>query len=203
MDIHCRRCGECCRHTSPTLHYQDIELIHRGVVSVKDLYTLRPGQRVYDNIRQRPSYLEDELIKVKERPGTRQCIFYNPLSVSCSIYQQRPTQCRVFFCERPELLKGLFSQKKPTRQDIINDAEMLKIIDAHNRRVDMRAFVRKVESLRGEIDEALAELILYDLHFRDFIHERLRIPRQELSFYFGRPLSEILKDHGLELEIRV
>ncbi len=203
MDGLCRRCGECCRKSSPTLHYEDIELIHRGIIPLKELYTLRAGQRVFDNIKGEVDYLKNELVKIKEKPGSHECIFFDHVSISCSIYEYRPLQCRVFFCEKPELLKELFSQKKPERQDIIKDSEMLKIIDAHNKRVDIKGFVRSVESLKGELDEPITELVLYDLHFREFIHHKLGIPSEELSFYFGTPLSDILRDYGLELEIRI
>jgi Fe-S-cluster containining protein len=205
MDGLCRRCGECYRKSSPTLLLEDRDLIMRGVIPIRYLYTLRKGEKAYDNLNHTLINLHEELIKVKEKKGTRECIFFDSLSSSCTIYEHRPLQCRVFLCSRPEYLKGLFKRKKLQRTDLVNNPAILTIIDAHNKRVDMAYFIETIESLSNSdrIKDKTVELILYDLHFREFIKEKLPLNPDEIQFYFGRSLSEILKDFGIELDITI
>ena len=37
---YCLRCGECCRLASPSLHLEDAELLTRGLISTRQIYTL-------------------------------------------------------------------------------------------------------------------------------------------------------------------
>ncbi|NOY64868.1 MAG: YkgJ family cysteine cluster protein [Nitrospirae bacterium] len=203
MNGACKRCGECCRRSSPTLHLEDRALVLRGVIPFRYLYTLRKGEKAFDNLNQTLVNLQEELIKVKEKGDTRECIFFDPLSSSCTIYEHRPLQCRVFLCSRPEHSKALSKRKKLQRTDLVSNPEILTIIDAHNQRVDMAYFIETLESLSNSdrIRDETVELILYDLHFREFIKEKLPLNPDEIQFYLGRSLYEILKDFGIELDI--
>ena len=205
MDGQCKRCGECCRKSSPTLLLEDRKLVLRGVIPLRYLYTLRKGEKAFDNLNQTLVDLQEELIKVKEKEDTRECIFFDPLSSSCTIYEHRPLQCRVFLCSRPEHLKGILKRKKLKRNDLINNPEILTIINAHNQRVDMTYFIETIQSLPDidRVEDKTVELILYDLHFREFIKERLPMNSDELQFYLGRSLQEILKDFDIVLDIRI
>lgn len=201
----CKRCGECCRRSSPTLHLEDRDIILKGIIPFRDLYTLRKGEKAYDNLNQTLVNLQEELIKVKEKRNSRECIFFDSLSSSCTIYEHRPLQCRVFLCSKPERSRALFKRKKLKRTDLVNTPEILTIIDAHNQRVDMNCFIETVESLSrsDRMKDETVELILYDMHFRKFIKEKLPLNPDEIQFYLGRSLYEILKDFGIELDITI
>jgi hypothetical protein len=59
---YCLRCGDCCHLGSPSLHPEDAELLSRGVLSTRQLYTLRRGEPVKFNIDGRFGALPSELI---------------------------------------------------------------------------------------------------------------------------------------------
>lgn len=73
---YCLRCGECCHLGSPSLHLEDAELLSRGVLSTRQIYTLRRGEPVKFNIEGRLGVLPSELIKIKQHQEKHHCIFY-------------------------------------------------------------------------------------------------------------------------------
>lgn len=74
---HCIRCGECCLSSSPTLHIQDLDLLKEGVIKRCDLYTVRKGELIRNNIDGRLEQASREMIKVKERLEKKGgCILY-------------------------------------------------------------------------------------------------------------------------------
>ena len=52
---HCIRCGTCCTESSPTLHTQDVGLVTGGHLKLRDLYTIRRGELVWDPVRRAPA----------------------------------------------------------------------------------------------------------------------------------------------------
>ena len=48
---HCIRCGECCLRSSPSLQITDAPLVYEGPIKRVDLYTIRVGELVQNNIR--------------------------------------------------------------------------------------------------------------------------------------------------------
>ena len=89
----CVRCGECCEIGSPTLLGPDLGLFQREVLTMNDVYTLRPGEKA-TNREGEVTALKQERLKVREVPGTRQCWFYLAPNQTCRIYADRPEQCR-------------------------------------------------------------------------------------------------------------
>ena len=61
---HCIRCGECCLRSGPSLQMEDGPLISKGLIQRRDLYTIRAGELVHDNINDRLRISEHELIKI-------------------------------------------------------------------------------------------------------------------------------------------
>jgi len=59
---YCLRCGECCRLGSPSLHLEDAGLLARGLISTRQLYTLRRGEPVRLKIEAKLGTLPIELI---------------------------------------------------------------------------------------------------------------------------------------------
>lgn len=193
----CTRCGSCCTHQSPSLHFQDVKLIRSGLLQPSQLYTLRRGERVFDNIEGKNKTLEKELIKIKEKPKSSSCIFYDQISSACSIYSQRPLQCRVFQCWNTQPLLELFKEQKPTRRDIIKDKDLLEIINYHDQRVSPERFHGLItEEIPSKRDTELLEMINFDLYFREFISEKLGLQKEELDFYFGRSLIQCIRPYG-------
>ncbi|MGB6065343.1 MAG: YkgJ family cysteine cluster protein, partial [Desulfomonilaceae bacterium] len=91
---HCIRCGTCCTKGSPTLLEDDMELFKRDVLKPGDVITIRAGEPTYSNETEEVASTRDELIKIREVPGSKTCIFYEKSGSTCSIYESRPVQCR-------------------------------------------------------------------------------------------------------------
>ncbi len=165
------------------------------------LYTLRAGEPVYDNINDKQALLQIELIKIRENQDTGACIFYDPLGSSCTIYEQRPIQCRSFECWNENKLRSLFKTKKLKRLDVVNDPVITDLIRAHESRVPFRMFFNLLTTIKPDpdVENQILDLINYDLHFRNFVSDRLSLSKEELDFYFGRPLLECIKPLGFKL----
>ncbi|MEJ2672474.1 MAG: YkgJ family cysteine cluster protein, partial [Deltaproteobacteria bacterium] len=93
----CIRCGECCEKSSPTLLSADLGLFNREILTLNDVYTLRAGEKATDREGQ-VTTLQEERLKVREVPGSRQCWFYLAATQTCRIYENRPEQCRRHNC---------------------------------------------------------------------------------------------------------
>ena len=107
---HCIRCGECCLGSSPALHRDDIPLIREGKIPKTLLYTLRRGEAVKDNVNERFTTTQDEMIKIKEREGEQAgCAYYDHQGNACTIYEKRPTQCAALECWDTKAFMRVFS----------------------------------------------------------------------------------------------
>jgi Fe-S-cluster containining protein len=200
----CLRCGECCRSGSPTLHLEDLELLRADVLPWNQLVTLRSGEPVHSPFEERLFFLLDERIKIREKPGTRDCVFLEGSSNTCRIYEDRPLQCRAQACWDPEPGKQLASQPYLTRRDLFQEVELLlELIGEHDRRC---AFSRlqegfdQLQESRGETVGELIELLAYEEHFRKFLAERLNIPQDTLDLIFGRSYVELVSLFGFRVE---
>ena len=201
---HCIRCGTCCSKGGPTLHLEDLELFHRSVLKPAHVYTLRSGETVYHNILERLVPLDHELIKIKEVPGGRSCMFYDPGRNRCSIYDNRPVQCRALACWDTRELELVFTRPKLSRNSFLPPGiPILDIIEAHDRRCHPGRVIRLAKQLSHSHDEeivrAIIDTVQYDAAMRPFMSERLGLDPSELDFFFGRPLSLILEACGLRI----
>jgi Fe-S-cluster containining protein len=202
---YCVRCGECCRGGSPSLHLEDLGLWSQGLLSPRDLFTLRKGELVHLNIEGSLGPLPEELVKIKPHPETAHCVFYREQDCSCSIYEHRPLQCRVQACWAPGSLKELWHTQKLTRRDLLrDDQEMLEIMRAH----DDRCAPEKLEAAHAEWCESASEAALkpildqlrYDTALRALVTERLGLADEELQFFFGRSLIHLVRAYGLRVD---
>ena len=86
----CIRCGECCLLSSSSLQTSDVSLVYEVPIKRSDLYTVRAGELVRDNVRGEMKLADKEIIKVRERENRGECIFYDDALKKCTIYEQRP-----------------------------------------------------------------------------------------------------------------
>jgi Fe-S-cluster containining protein len=202
---YCLRCGECCRLGSPSLHQEDTDLMIRGLVSTRQLYTLRKGEPVRFNLEARLGPLPRELIKIKEDPENRHCVFYLEHQSSCRIYDQRPLQCRVQACWNPGALEKLWQQEKLTRRQFLkDDQDLLQLLAAH----DERCAPEKLDAVFKQLHESgdlaaldqVLDILRQDTAFRGFLREKLNREDDELEFLLGRPLAEIIRIYGVKVE---
>jgi Fe-S-cluster containining protein len=202
---YCVRCGECCRSGSPSLHVQDLGLWSQGLLSPRQLFTLRKGELVHLNIEGRLGPLSEELVKIKPHPETGDCVFYREQDCSCSIYEHRPLQCRVQACWAPGSLEELWHRQKLARQDLVRDDEnMLELMQAHDDRCapdKLDAACREWhESGREDAIERILDQLRYDTALRALVIQRLAIAEEDLEFFFGRSLFHLVRAYGLRVD---
>jgi Fe-S-cluster containining protein len=195
----CVRCGECCELGSPTLLTHDLPLFQQEILTWNDVYTLRRGDRVNDR-EGRATTLQEERLKVREVPGTRQCWFYQAATHLCRIYEKRPEQCRRQNCwgdpARPPAAAQLLS-----RRELLNAVpEVGELIAAHEARCDLKDVARTLEDLaagRQEAGDALFEALHFDHYLREMLINDWGLTLSATELLLGRPLTQFLRAHGI------
>jgi Fe-S-cluster containining protein len=201
---YCLRCGDCCRQGSPTLMDEDLPVLRQGIIKRWDLLTLRTGEIGLDNDTQELVLLAEERIKVKEKPGGRECLFFDSETQGCIIYADRPLQCRVMECWNPEHFVGLKSRKYLTRRDLLNPGDpLVSVIESHNQRCSVsdlqKALSRLKRGFTDARDEAL-NILFFDENLRRHLDEDQGIERENQLFLFGRPVSDLIHSFGFSIE---
>ena len=202
---YCVRCGECCLHGSPSLHLEDAALVIEGILSPQDLYTLRKGERAKLYAEGKLGMVRHEAIKIKEKEENGQCIFYLEKGRECAIYQPRPLQCQLQQCWDPESLKELYNKEKLSRRYLLKEDEAkLKLISVH----DERCKPEELDALFSSIDQGgdetaldrILEILRYDTTFRALLTEKGAFRVEELDFFFGRSMQEIVRAYGMRVD---
>ena len=199
---HCIRCGECCLNSSPTLQVKDLPLVYEGRIKRGDLYTIRVGELVRDNIKGKLKVTDKEIIKVREREKGGGCIFYDDSKKACTIYEQRPIQCVALKCwDESEFLR-VYAMPKAARRDIIRDKNLLRLIDEHEKRcayAQLDNCVKKIKSDGEKAVENILQILKFDHDIRCLIPERLSVDSDEMDLILGRPLTKTIAMFGLKV----
>ena len=201
---YCLRCGECCRLGSPSLHLEDAELLARGLISTRQMYTLRRGEPVSSNFEGKLGTLPSELIKFKEDQEQGYCRFYSEDQKSCDIYKNRPSQCRFQQCWDPGALETRWREKKLTRRDMLkDDQDLMELLELHDERCNPERLNHLFIQLRDTGDmtvmDQVLEMLRQDLAIRSLATTKLNRHPEELDFLLGRPLAEIVRSYGLRV----
>ena len=199
----CKACGECCRRGGPVLHREDADLLGR-VLPPAALVTLRAGELARDDPRGALTPLADEAIKLVGSNGRWSCLYLDVASGRCSIYADRPAQCRALFCEDASALADMYEQGRLTRAEALPllHPDWLPLAAAHEAEC---AWARLAPlALRAPRDasagQVLLEAVRFDHAYRELAMERAAVPAAALPLLFGRPLSALLSGFGLALE---
>jgi len=192
----CRRCGTCCRQGGPALHLEDQELVASGKIPLKDLFTIRRGEPVYDNVTGIIAPSVTDIIKLKEAsPGSDVCCFFESASKGCGIYGHRPAECRALQCWDTQPIRALYNCRRLERRHLlVQAAEICELVQEHQQRCDYADVAEladrmKLTSSSEEPHNMLLELIRYDETLRQVTIERAGLNPELLPFLFGRPLS--------------
>lgn len=200
---HCIRCGECCLKSSPTLQTQDLRLIKSEFIQKREIFTIRKGELVRDNIHGRLTLARQEMIKVKEREGEiGGCIFYDESEKACRIYEKRPVQCYALECWDTTALLEVYRGPKPERRDIIEDGVLLRLIEEHEMRCSyglIEDHVKQIESEGEKAIEKILDILRFDYHLRPFVLGKLGLDPEEMDLFFGRPLIRTITMFGLKV----
>jgi Fe-S-cluster containining protein len=200
---YCVRCGACCASGSPTLTEEDEALFFKGVLRPSDVITLRKGEIAHSSVTQKTEPLTHEMIKIRERSGTRVCVFHDPEKSECRIYESRPVQCRAQKCWDPDAYAKTAAGKPLDRFRLLGSTGILwEIIARHEERCAHATFARTMARLgatKGRSVQDVLDLLAYDEHVRRFAVEKLGMAENELDFFFGRGLEESLGPYGLKV----
>lgn len=199
----CVQCGECCRRGSPTLMLDDLELLQSGAIPWRLLVTLRRGEPVRSAFEDKPAILVDERIKLREKPGTRECVLFDETTHQCAVYANRPIQCRAQACWDPEQARLLENELYLARRDIFKGVELLlDLMAEHDRRCAFdrlnAAFMRLAQGEDHTLDEVL-QMVAFEDHFRAFFAEQLKIPGDHLDLVFGRSFVDLAPLFGFRV----
>jgi Fe-S-cluster containining protein len=200
----CRRCGTCCKKGGPSFHQEDKALIEKGVIHSKYLYTIRKGEMAYDNVKQCLEPVKSDVIKIKGKGESWTCILFDEKQNECTIYEDRPIECRALKCWDTRALEDLYDRKRLKREDLIADIKGLwGLIEDHQSRCNYETIQKLVKAINsgrgGEARQKLAEIIQFDNEIRKLVVSRGGLDRDMLDFLFGRPLKQTLKNFGLKM----
>jgi Fe-S-cluster containining protein len=199
---HCIRCGECCLGSSPTLQMEDVSLVKDGFIEKYDLYTIRVGEPVRDNIENRLIITDRELVKIKEREEGVGCIYYNEDAKACRTYDHRPAQCAALACWDPSEFMRVYKRPRANRKAIIYDKVILALMNEHDKRCSysgLDKYVRQIEQKGEEAVGKILEILKFDQYIRLFTSKKLGIDLSEMDFLFGRPLTQTITMFGLKV----
>ncbi len=199
----CEKCGECCRRDTPVLLKEDMPLLTKGIISEKDIYTIREDEKIRSSIDADTYYSSMELIKIRPIFGSFTCLFYDP-EEGCTIYENRPTVCREYECWSQNITITGLEERRLTRKNLFGSIELINnVIDNHEKNCSLSKFDELISELRKgkeENTEKIAEMILYDSSLRDWLKEKLSINEYLIPLLLGRSLFELAPVYGLIIE---
>lgn len=202
VSTHCIRCGECCIRSTPSLQLIDVPALNEGVIKRSDLYTVRVGELVRDNIRDKLKITHRELIKIREKKNGGGCVFYDDFEKACAIYEYRPSQCKAMACWDEREFMRIYATAGADRKEIIHDQILLRLIDEHEKRCAYTRVERRVKKIErdGEVAvEKILQMLRFDHEIRLLIPEKLDVLPDEIDLILGRPLAETIIMFGLKV----
>jgi Fe-S-cluster containining protein len=198
----CQRCGTCCKKGGPSFHQVDKVLIESGEIPATYLYTIRKGEMAYDNVRQCLEPVSSDIIRIKGKGNSWTCLFFDEAQAACTIYENRPIECRALKCWDTAELEALYAQKRLKREDLLAGIEGLwDLIKYHQQHCNYDTILALIKALdrdkSGNARQKIAERIQLDNEIRKRVVSQRGLDADMLDFLFGRPLAQTLKHFGL------
>jgi Fe-S-cluster containining protein len=201
----CMRCGTCCLKGGPVLHRKDKEILLAGHAGHQHLVTIRKGETAFNPVKNMFEPVRKELIKVKGKSADWTCCFYDEQGASCKIYKHRFLECKLLKCWDTADIISVIGKNTLDRTDIINPKDpIIKIIEQHEQECPFPEINDLLSGLssgkeKSGIFSHLQEFVRRDMSVRSLALSELGLKEEYELFIFGRPLTEILKDHGLTI----
>ncbi len=206
-DSACKNCGTCCRKGGPALHIKDAFLFEENILRVQDVLTIRIGELVRDEMKDRIVPIPNELIKVAPTAGLRPddwtCRFLTSNN-RCFLHGKHPAECRALDCKEPEALMQLSNEERLDRLricELSNSPPWWKeLILTHEEQVnyaDLAQWAFKIEE-EEDCKASFIAALEYDRSFRQLVVEKKAAEAEVLNFLFGRPLMLTMVMFGLQ-----
>ena len=182
---------------------EDRRLIDDGIIPGSHLFTIRKGEPALENIKHRLISVETDIIKIKGKPGRWECRYYDSRTRQCSIYSERPEECRVLACWDTRPIEAVYTTRHLTRKDLLSDVQGIwELIEDHQRRCDYATILglhERIDTHRDKtVKNKLREIAAYDRQIRLTLIENSVAP-DLMDFLFGRPLIDTLPPLGIQL----
>ena len=179
-------------------------LIEKGAIASKYLYTIRKGELAYDNVKGCLSAVDSDIIKIKGKPDNWTCIFFDEHKNACSIYEDRPLECRALKCWDTREIEQIYARNRLERKDLVSDIEGLwDLIEDHQARCDYLKVQKLIEDLKcsnsRKVRTELLEIIQYDAEIRKLVASKGGLDLEMLDFLFGRPLMKTIENYGFKV----
>jgi Fe-S-cluster containining protein len=204
----CVRCATCCKKGGPGLHLEDRKRIEDGAIPLKHLYTIRRGEPAYDNIKNCILPAASDIIKITSKKNAHSCTFLDESNNACSIYENRPLECRVLKCWDTQEIERIYAKNRLTRKDVLFQVkDIWNLVSDHEKRCSYSKITEMLPFLMRQRDERslqeLREMIRYDTHFRSLLAEKGGMDPELMDFLFGRPLGETIKRFQPKISARL
>jgi len=200
----CIRCGTCCEKGGPCFHIEDRMLIEKGKIPSKYLYTIRKGEFAHDNVKGCLTPVDSDIIKIKGKKDSWTCMFFDEVKKGCTIYDDRPLECRALKCWDTRELEQIYANTRLTRTDLVSEVKGLwELIKEHQACCDYKKIQPLIKDLAGskhnQARRKLLEIIRYDAEIRKLVVVRGGLDPEILDFLFGRPLTKTLENYGIKI----
>ncbi len=201
----CTRCGICCEKGGPSFHIQDRRLIEDGTIHTRYLYTIRKGELVHDNVQGHLKPADSDIIKIKGKSPSWECVFFQKRDTSCRIYAHRPLECRLLKCWDTRDIEIVYEKDRLTRRDILAGIEGLwELVAGHEKQCGHDVINRALQDSDGvfkkQARELIANAIQYDRAIRQLVLENGNVTPDMIDFLFGRPLTVTLRSAGIDTD---
>jgi Fe-S-cluster containining protein len=206
---HCRQCGTCCRKGGPAIHQEDKILLENGHIPFRYLFTIRKDEPVYDNVQGCIISAWSDIIRIKSLENSNTCVFFNSERNNCTIYDNRPKECRTLECWNTREIEEIYSKGHLSRQELLTDLpDINQLMKYHENRCAYQIIKRLIHQLdQDNLDQEnkenilnnIRELLAFDNHFRSLAIEKSVCKTDIMEFLFGSPLHQTLPRMGLKV----
>jgi hypothetical protein len=147
--------------------------------------------------------VDSDIIKIKGKKDSWTCIFFDEVKKGCTIYDDRPLECRVLKCWDTRELEQIYANTRLTRNDFVSSIKGLwDLVKDHQVRCDYKKIQPLIKDLAGSNSDhtrrKLLEIIRYDAEIRKLVVSKGGLDPDMLDFLFGRPLTKTLRNYGIE-----
>ena len=201
----CSRCGTCCKKGGPCFHLEDKILIEKGIILSKYLYTIREHELCYDNVKDSFLPAASDIIKIKAQKDSLACIFFNERENECTVYDNRPLECRALKCWDTREIEKIYSKNRLARKDLLSNVEGLwGLVEDHQKRCSYEALTLFIDILKKEKKDGalkdILDIIEYDAQIRELVVQKGGLDPEMTDFIFGRPITETIRIYGFKIK---
>jgi len=145
----CTRCGTCCKKGGPTLHIEDKKQIEKGYIPIKFLFTIRKHEPAFDNIQELIAPAITDIVKIKSKKGSSECVFYDPSNSECCIYKNRPVECRELKCWDIRKISHLYDKNRISRKTLLSEInDLWNLIQDHQDRCSYKKIAELADQVK-------------------------------------------------------